>query len=931
MDDDTFEDEVSNAESVLDNETPEMPETPETEAVPTEQVKAPKDQTSTEKIEGLGFDYDYAQDENKSNSVKTFTVPENIVNANPDANMDVVNREYSSLMQLIDKGEDVSSTLNSINNLGIYTPATKKAIFDAIKESHPEINTPVINSDISTNPEPKTPEPESADSSENTEENSKDIDIQYYEARYGNKGIQITVDGEKALYDEAFAFWPDEYNETANKILIGFINRGYNADSARKVLNNIWSSGNKGDIIHYMKEIFKENKYDVELNKNIYDECKLIAEISGNPPVESLPPVPEVGDTNFTGDELKISYTNNGAVKINDDEFTKAPYKNWNITQNQRAEKMIRFFYDYYNNEEKFDRRVIDAIRRTVNIYNNNPLGDLAVALNKEYEQNKEYWTDKRLDDRDNQSYEKYYMLAEALGDETTPEKLPLPQSLITAQQQREEEEKARKLAEEEAARKAAEEKAAKEQAEKEAREKAEREAREQAEKEAREKAEKEAREKAEAEARKKAEEEEAKRKHEETLKNLQENPGIYQDEWNKEVASKYPDNNEKWNHLEGTDGLAYYVMMSHGGNFEDACYDCYYRIQNNDNYDGPKPSKLYAACIFFANLLGEPTDNIPTPPEHLAKSDQESVQLQKERDFVYELNNNPDGPMAKKLQYKWDQEVFAKHPEATKAGGSMMGWLNHIDGYNWNFEEVANNEYGGTSASMAHDAMVFFAKEIGLDPSTVPPVPEKTEEPETPPDEKAEDEVINTADAIPEESESKEPTYDFTDNSSPEVRRAANEEFNRAKRLYDSGKHVLPLLVRDRKTGALSGIDTYLNAAVNKCLEGNIEGANNELINIYRLIQEKYNKNKKDLSAGGFFKSSTLDKMVKELDTVHNYIKAFFNMKGGDFSKALLSPNSPAEMAYDDLYRGYVIEYETLSIREEKLKLIMEQTDSES
>ena len=77
MDDDTFEDEVSNAESVLDNETPENPET---KVVPTEQVKTPKDQTSTEntseKIVGMGFDYDYAQDKDESNSVKTFTVPE---------------------------------------------------------------------------------------------------------------------------------------------------------------------------------------------------------------------------------------------------------------------------------------------------------------------------------------------------------------------------------------------------------------------------------------------------------------------------------------------------------------------------------------------------------------------------------------------------------------------------------------------------------------------------------------------------------------------------------------------------------------------------------------------------------------------------------------------------------------------------------------
>ena len=125
----------------------------------------------------MGFDYDYAQDEDKSNSVKTFTVPENIINANPDANIDVVNKEYSSLMQLIDKGEDISSTLNSINNLGIYTPATKKAIFDAIKESHPEIDTPAINSDVSTSAETDTSDLDESLSDTDEIINAADVDI----------------------------------------------------------------------------------------------------------------------------------------------------------------------------------------------------------------------------------------------------------------------------------------------------------------------------------------------------------------------------------------------------------------------------------------------------------------------------------------------------------------------------------------------------------------------------------------------------------------------------------------------------------------------------------------------------------------------------------------------------------------------------------
>ena len=136
----------------------------------------PKTSETPNEIKDKGFDYDYSQDD-ESNSVKTFTVPENIVNANPEANMDIVNREYSSLMQLIDNGEDVSSTLNSINNLGIYTPATKKAIFDAIKESHPEIDTPVINSDISTSAEPEVLRSDEPSSNADEIINAADTDI----------------------------------------------------------------------------------------------------------------------------------------------------------------------------------------------------------------------------------------------------------------------------------------------------------------------------------------------------------------------------------------------------------------------------------------------------------------------------------------------------------------------------------------------------------------------------------------------------------------------------------------------------------------------------------------------------------------------------------------------------------------------------------
>lgn len=170
--------------SVSDNTESEIPSTEETNSETSSEDTSSEDsdkvntsENPKEKIEGMGFDYDYAQDKDESNSVKTFTVPENIVNANPDANMDVVNKEYSSLMQLIDKGEDISSTLNSINNLGIYTPATKKAIFDAIKESYPEINTPAINFDVSTSAETNTSDSDESSSDTGEIINAADADI----------------------------------------------------------------------------------------------------------------------------------------------------------------------------------------------------------------------------------------------------------------------------------------------------------------------------------------------------------------------------------------------------------------------------------------------------------------------------------------------------------------------------------------------------------------------------------------------------------------------------------------------------------------------------------------------------------------------------------------------------------------------------------
>lgn len=113
------------------------------EAPTPEPSTEPSSEPSTE--EGKGFDHDYSADNPAPTT--TYSVPQEIIDANPTADVKTANQLYNQIMTNIADKKDVSGSLNDINNISIYSPATKKTVFDAIKQAHPEINVPTPTSE----------------------------------------------------------------------------------------------------------------------------------------------------------------------------------------------------------------------------------------------------------------------------------------------------------------------------------------------------------------------------------------------------------------------------------------------------------------------------------------------------------------------------------------------------------------------------------------------------------------------------------------------------------------------------------------------------------------------------------------------------------------------------------------------------------------
>lgn len=136
----------------------------------------------------------------------------------------------------------------------------------------------------------KTEKKDETPSSENANQN---IDIQY-------DGNWVIINGKPVAYsdeedDNIERKWPDEDNETANKLITGLINRGESPLNAIEDINDLWEYGSRdGNIINFLNGIYSsrnslDNPNDLKIRTECYNKCKIMAEILGEPPVDELP------------------------------------------------------------------------------------------------------------------------------------------------------------------------------------------------------------------------------------------------------------------------------------------------------------------------------------------------------------------------------------------------------------------------------------------------------------------------------------------------------------------------------------------------------------------------------------------------------------------------------------------------------------------
>jgi hypothetical protein len=123
--------------------------------------EAPTPEPPTEEVKG--FDHDYSADNPAPTA--THSVPQEILDAHPSADINAVNKNYDAIMNAIDKlndpkydpkfdpNPDPEGLMQRINSVPSYSDDTKAAIFDAIKQAHPEINVPTSASE----PAPASP------------------------------------------------------------------------------------------------------------------------------------------------------------------------------------------------------------------------------------------------------------------------------------------------------------------------------------------------------------------------------------------------------------------------------------------------------------------------------------------------------------------------------------------------------------------------------------------------------------------------------------------------------------------------------------------------------------------------------------------------------------------------------------------------------
>lgn len=136
-------------------------------------------------------------------------------------------------------------------------------------------------------------ETENKDETSSSENANQNIDIQY-------DGNWVVINGKPVAYsdeedDNIERKWPDEDNETANKLITGLINRGESPLNAIEDINDLWEYGSRdGNIINFLNGIYSsrnslDNPNDLKIRTECYNKCKIMAEILGEPPVDELP------------------------------------------------------------------------------------------------------------------------------------------------------------------------------------------------------------------------------------------------------------------------------------------------------------------------------------------------------------------------------------------------------------------------------------------------------------------------------------------------------------------------------------------------------------------------------------------------------------------------------------------------------------------
>jgi len=160
-------------------------------------------------------------------------------------------------------------------------------------------------------------------SSKNTEEKSHDLDIQYSMGEDGKRHIRVINNGKT---DDVPIYWPEEFDESANKIIKAAVARGENIDGSKPVfgaiiaVNQIYLLGH-GDIIEYLN--FEYSNTDDEYRNSKYEICKFIAEVLGEPPVDQLPTPPTETSEEIKDEESPKTEENESGVKFNNDDFEK--------------------------------------------------------------------------------------------------------------------------------------------------------------------------------------------------------------------------------------------------------------------------------------------------------------------------------------------------------------------------------------------------------------------------------------------------------------------------------------------------------------------------------------------------------------------------------------------------------------------------------